>query len=195
MREITALGSNPPTIPNITFASSGSGLAYAATPGGPAAAGTVTTGSLPGPIALKRVYTLDATARTAGSGEYTRGAAWKQWRSPCSSSACSRTWTSSFSAADEFDFGGRVHTNSNLFLAQGGASGDSLILRDKVTALPRDRPAAPVERRIHRHVGAAPAPSAMAKAPGSFRSLDRTEGSVVDGPTGAKKSLVDDACR
>ena len=38
-----------------------------------------------------------------------------------------------FSAADDFAFGGRVHTNGNLFLAE--ANGTTLTLSDKVTAV------------------------------------------------------------
>ena len=39
----------------------------------------------------------------------------------------------SFFAGPNFDFGGRVHTNGNLFLAEG--NGNTLTLRDKVTAV------------------------------------------------------------
>lgn len=39
----------------------------------------------------------------------------------------------SFHSADDFNFGGRIHTNGNLFLASG--SGNTLTLSDKVTAV------------------------------------------------------------
>ena len=39
----------------------------------------------------------------------------------------------SFFAGPSFDFGGRVHTNGNLFLSQGVAA--TLTLRDRVTAV------------------------------------------------------------
>jgi len=39
----------------------------------------------------------------------------------------------SFHSADDFNFGGRIHTNGNLFLAAG--SGNTLTLSDKVTAV------------------------------------------------------------
>jgi hypothetical protein len=91
----------------------------------------------------------------------------------------------SFSAADQFDFGGRVHTNSNLFLAQGGTSSDSLILRDKVTAFREI-----VRQRLSNGESIDTSGStrtvSMAKAPGSFRTLARTEGSVTDTVSGAK---------
>lgn len=183
--QITALGTTPPTVPSITFASSGTGLAYAATPGGPAVAGTVTAGPYQGLYALERLYTLDATARTAGSGEVHLRRRVQTVAIPVFQFGMFSDVDLSFSAADQFDFGGRVHTNSNLFLAQGGAAGDSLILRDKVTAFREI-----VRKRLSNGeaitVSGSTRTVSMAKAPNSFRSLADTEGSVVDTVAGAK---------
>ena len=50
----------------------------------------------------------------------------------------------SFFAGPNFNFGGRVHTNSNLYLARG--DGNTLTLADRVTTRRRDRPHEPLER-------------------------------------------------
>ena len=59
----------------------------------------------------------------------------------------------SYFAGPNFNFQGRVHTNGNLFLAEG--NGNQLVLDDKVTAVKRDspRPAGqqlPHQRQLHR---------------------------------------------
>ena len=86
----------------------------------------------------------------------------------------------SFSAAEDFDFGGRVHTNGNLFLAQGGGSTSTLTMRDKVTAVGEI-----VRQRLSNGASIDTSGSTrtvrVATAANSFRTLLRTEGSVVDG--------------
>ena len=51
----------------------------------------------------------------------------------------------SFFAGPDFNFGGRVHTNQNLYLTQGGANA-TLMLSDRVTAVGEIVRSAPVER-------------------------------------------------
>ena len=46
--------------------------------------------------------------------------------------------------AEAFSFGGRVHTNGNLFLA--AANGGSLTIADRITAVEGRHPDAPAER-------------------------------------------------
>ncbi|MEQ1731268.1 MAG: hypothetical protein ABL982_23100, partial [Vicinamibacterales bacterium] len=83
----------------------------------------------------------------------------------------------SFFAGPNFNFGGRVHTNGTLFLSEG--SGGTLTLSDKVTAVRE------VVRQVMQNgvsIDASPAHTgtvSMARAPGLFRSLLRTEGSVL----------------
>ena len=55
----------------------------------------------------------------------------------------------SFFAGPNFNFGGRVHTNSNLFLAEG--DGNTLTMADRVTAVGEVDPDEPVERLGHEH--------------------------------------------
>ena len=84
----------------------------------------------------------------------------------------------SFFAGPNFNFGGRVHTNGNLFLS----SGSTLTLSDTATAVGE------VVRQELSNGVSIDAPSAhngtvtVLTAPGAFRPLLRTEGSVVDMP-------------
>jgi len=87
----------------------------------------------------------------------------------------------SFFAGPNFNFGGRVHTNGNLFLS----SGSTLTLSDTVTAVGE------IVRQELSNGVSIDTPSAhngtvnALTAPGAFRPLLRTEGSVVDMPGGA----------
>src|SRR5690606_21836083 len=101
--QITALSASAPAIPGVTFASSGSGLAYAATPGGAATSGTITTGPYQGLYALKRVYDLDATARTASSAEVHLRRRVETVAIPVFQFGMFSDVDLSFSAADDFD--------------------------------------------------------------------------------------------
>jgi hypothetical protein len=85
-----------------------------------------------------------------------------------------------FHAGPNFDFGGRVHTNSNLFLAQG--NGTTLTLSQKVTAVGE------VVRQERNNVVPNTTHLGTVRAitsPGNFRNLALTEGSVVAGPASA----------
>ncbi|HEY7287981.1 MAG TPA: hypothetical protein VH497_21180, partial [Vicinamibacterales bacterium] len=78
-----------------------------------------------------------------------------------------------------FNFGGRVHTNGNLFLSQGG--GATLTLSDKVTAVKEV-----IRQRLENNVLITTDPTHdgivnVAKAPGSYIALAANQGSLVDG--------------
>jgi hypothetical protein len=132
---VTALGapSNRPTIPNVTFVDVGASPAYAVTPLGPASSGIVSSGPYEGLMALKRQFQLDATARAADGGEVHLKRVVEAVAIPVFQFGIFSDVDLAFNAADNFDFGGRVHTNRNLYLAEG--SGSTLTLRDKVTAV------------------------------------------------------------
>lgn len=180
--QIAALGDTPPTIPNVTFVSAGSGTAYDVTPTGPAASGIVSTGPYHGLTALKRVYTIDATARTSGSGEVHLRRSVETVAIPVFQFGMFSEVDLSFSAADDFNFGGRVHTNGNLFLAQGGGSTSTLWLSDKVTAFGEV-----IRKQLSNTVPISATGSTrtvkVTTAPGAFRNLLDSEGSRIDGPT------------
>jgi len=90
----------------------------------------------------------------------------------------------SFFAGPNFDFGGRVHSNSSIFLASG--DGSTLTLRDRVTA---------VNEIVRTNLSNGWAVTTnyngtvnMIRAPLTFRALARTEGSL----TGALGSPVNE---
>jgi hypothetical protein len=83
----------------------------------------------------------------------------------------------SFHAGSDFNFGGRIHTNGNLFLTAGG--GATLTLSDKVTAVGEI-----VRKYLDNGILATSqwnGTVSMAKGTNVFRNLASTEGSVVDG--------------
>src|SRR4051812_1869115 len=87
-----------------------------------------------------------------------------------------------FYGGDSFDFGGRVHTNRNLFLAQ--ASGVTLSMSDRVTAageVIRKQLSNTVTTASGTWTGTVRALTST----GVYRNLAATEGSKVDGPTSA----------
>ena len=98
---------------------------------------------------------------------------WKRWRFRCFSSASSRTSTWHSSPVPNFNFGGRVHTNGNLFLSEGG--GSTLTLTDKVTAVGEI-----IRQQLQNGVSIDTASAhdgtvSMAQLPGVFRPLLRTK--------------------
>ena len=180
--QISALGAaaNRPTIPNVTFVTTGASPAYSVTPLGPATSGIVSSGPYEGLMALKRQFRLDATARSVDGGEVHLLRTVETTAIPVFQFGIFSDVDLSFSAAANFDFGGRVHTNSNLFLAQ--ASGTSLILRAKVTAV-KDivRQRLSNQESIDASGSTGTVSMTQGNATGPFRSLVRTEGSVTDG--------------
>jgi hypothetical protein len=88
-----------------------------------------------------------------------------------------------FHAGDNFDFGGRVHTNEHLFLASGGSR--TLLFTDRITVvgqvvrqeLPNGFPIA-----SSGHTGTVRIATVIGS---SYRNLAATEGSVVAGTTSA----------
>lgn len=181
---VSALGAaaNRPTIPNVTFVDIGTSPAYAVTPQGPATSGIVSSGPYEGLMALKRQFQLDATARAVDGGEVHLKRIVEAVAIPVFQFGIFSDVDLAFNAADDFDFGGRVHTNRNLFLAEG--SGNILRLRDKVTAVGEI-----VRQFLSNGVALSGAGQTgtvsmtRGNTTGPFRSLAATEGSVTGGPT------------
>ena len=133
---VSALGAsvNRPTIPNVTFVDIGTSPAYAVTPvAGGLTSGIISSGPYEGLMALKRRIQLDATARAINGGEVHLRRIVEAVAIPVFQFGIFSDVDLAFNAADAFNFGGRVHTNRNLYLAEG--SGNTLTLRDKVTAV------------------------------------------------------------
>lgn len=85
-----------------------------------------------------------------------------------------------FHAGPNFDFGGRVHTNGNIFIGQGNST--TLTLAQKVTAVGE------IVRQVRNnqvantnHLGTV----RVITSPGNYRDLALSEGSVVAGPASA----------
>jgi hypothetical protein len=188
--QIAALSQNPPAIPDVTFVSAGP-AAYGVRSLPPElgcsnpCSTTISSGPFAGLIALKQVYRLDATARTVDGGETHLYRKVETVAIPVFQFGLFSDVDLSFHAGPNFNFGGRVHSNGNLFLAQG--NGTTLTLPQKVTAvreIVRQRLANGVQIGVSGHTGNVSA----ATAPGAFRNLLATEGSVVDGPTSAENN-------
>src|SRR5216684_1420475 len=177
--QIAALAATPPAIPDVTFIAPAGITAYGATPKG-SSSGQILSGPYQGLTALKTFYDLDVVAHTSAAGEVHLTRRIETVAIPVFQFGMFSDVDLSFSAASDFDFGGRVHTNGNLFLAEGGAAGSTLTLRDKVTAVKEI-----VRQRLSNtnsiDVSGSIQTVRVATATGTFRNLARTEGSVTDG--------------
>jgi hypothetical protein len=177
--QLAELTEDPPEIDGIEFEAADGTSGYTLRAGTPAAT-TIQSGPYAGLIALKTAYELDSTARTSVGGEVHLTRTLEAVAIPVFQFGFFSEVDLSFSAADDFDFGGRVHSNANVFLAQGGGSSNKLTLRDKVTAVGEV-----VRQRLSNGVSIDTSGStrtvSMAKSTNAFRNLARTEGSVTDG--------------
>ena len=175
--QISALKDTPPTIADVTFINSGDaayGVKLESTPD-PA---PISTGPYQGLVALKKIYRLDSTARTADGGETHLMRRVETVTIPVFQFGVFSDVDLSFHAGANFNFGGRVHSNRDLYLAQGG--GATLTLPEKVTAV-RDvirktlANGQPITTTGHTST------VRVATAPNAFRNLLDGEGSVTNG--------------
>ena len=130
--ELTALQTSPPIIPGITFQTATGGSGYVLRASLPSSS-TIQSGPYQGLIALKTRYDMDATARTAVGGEVHLTRSMETVAIPVFQFGMFSDVDLSFHAGANFNFGGRVHTNGNLFLAQNDNT--TLTLTEKVTAV------------------------------------------------------------
>jgi hypothetical protein len=187
--QIADLANHPPSIPGVSYAATSGETPYGVTlvpcdnAGNTSCSSTIQNGPYQGLIALKRIYNLDAVARTASSGETHLIRKIESVSIPVFQFGMFSDVDLSFFAGPNFNFGGRVHTNGNLFLAEG--PGNTLTLTDKVTAVKEV-----VRQQLANgasiltsatHDG----PISMATAPNTFRLLQPGEGSVTLGPGSA----------
>ncbi|MBI4484510.1 MAG: hypothetical protein HY655_00725 [Acidobacteria bacterium] len=134
---------------------------------------TITSGPFQGLIGLVTPYTLSVVARTPDGSEVELRRALNTVSIPVFQFGIFSETDLSFFAGPNFSFGGRVHTNGNLFLA----SGSTLTMADRVTAVGE------VVRTnlsngwstLSGYTGTVRVPT----APGVYRNLARTEGSLV----------------
>ena len=135
--QIAAIEADRPTLQGVTFEAA-DGLGYdiafnANGAGNPTAtSGTISSGPFQGFIGLLTPYTMTVTSRSAAGAESRLQRTMQTVSIPVFQFGVFSETDLTFSANGVFSFGGRVHTNGNLFLA--AAAGGTLYLRDKVTA-------------------------------------------------------------
>jgi len=185
--QINALANSPPLFTGTSFTAADGTSGYRVlfptnADGNPVSTSrNIASGPYQGLIGLLTPYTIDVTARTPGGGEVHLQRSFQTVAIPVFQFGMFSDVDLSFFAGPNFNFGGRVHTNGNLFLS----SGSTLTLSDKVTAVGEI-----VRQKLSNGVSI-DTPSVhngtvnVLTAPGAFRALLRTEGSVVDMPGGA----------
>ncbi|HTR48741.1 MAG TPA: pilus assembly PilX N-terminal domain-containing protein [Verrucomicrobiae bacterium] len=133
----------PSNIPNVQYIAPGSttvgsGYSITFTPSSananiPASAfGTIPTGTYAGLVGLMTPYTLTVTARTSSGSEVRLQREVQTVGIPVFQFGYFSQMDLSFFAGPNFNFGGRVHSNGNLWLAEG--DGATLTMSQKVTA-------------------------------------------------------------
>ena len=174
--QINALTTTPPVLTGISFVAPGGG------PGsgyqiaiGNTTQQTVPTGPYAGLVANITQYTITSIAHTLTSGEVKMQRTLQTVDVPVFQFGIFSQTDLSFFAGSNFNFGGRVNTNGNLFLAEG--TGATLTMSDKVTA---------VGEVIRTNLSNGWATSTnytgtvnVSTAPGAYRALKSTEGSLV----------------
>lgn len=177
--EIRALEAVPPNLPGVSWVaadgSSGYRIEFPANGSGDpvAQSRTIVSGPWQGFIGLVTPYRVTVTARLADGSEASLMRTLQTVSIPVFQFGTFSETSLSFFAGPNFNFGGRVHTNGDLFLA----SGSTLTLADRVTA---------VGEIIRTHLSNGwPTSSGytgqvrVIRAPGSYRNLARNEGSLV----------------
>ena len=183
----TGCVSDTVSVPNVirTIKSVGTNNGYAlkfcANPAGdpiPTESTVIKSGPYEGLMAQQTPYQMDVTAVTDSGGETHLVRTMESVAIPVFQFGMFSDVDLSFFAGPNFNFGGRVHTNGNLFLAQG--NGATLTLSGKVTAVKEI-----IRKRLQNNVTIVASPHlgtvSMAKAANQFVPLLDDEGSVKDG--------------
>jgi hypothetical protein len=138
--QIQALTTTPPVLSGISYVKATGGSGYTITTpaantdvnGNPVATVLqITAGPYQGMTALATPYTLDVSARTSAGSEVKLERTTQTVGIPMFQFGVFSDSDLSFFPGPNFNFGGRTHTNGNLFLA----SGSTLTLSDRVTAV------------------------------------------------------------
>ena len=133
---------------------------------------TVTSGPYAGFIGLMAEYTVSITGRSINGAESSLERVLQTVSIPVFQFGTFSETDLSFFPGPVFDFGGRVHTNGNLFLA----SSNRVTMSDKVTA---------VGQVVRAYLANGESTSSLngdvdiITSPGSYRDLQINEGSVV----------------
>jgi hypothetical protein len=179
--QINALTTVPPSVAGLSFSSpdgsSGYQISFPRDAYGKPRADTRTIPSGPyeGLIGLMTQYTMTATARTLTSAEVRMQRSLQTVSVPVFQFGIFSETDLSFFAGPNFDFGGRVHTNGNLFLAEG--DGSTLTMKERVTAVGEI-----VRKYLNNGWDTSSSYTgtvSVVTSPGAYRSLARTEGSLT----------------
>jgi Tfp pilus assembly protein PilX len=178
--QVNALTNTPPNLGNQWLAPDGTSGYTITFPqnaqGNPVSSvTTVQSGAFQGLVGLATPYTMTVTARLPDSSEASLTRTLQTVAIPVFQFGIYSENDLSFFAGPNFNFGGRVHSNSNVFLAEG--PGATLTLADRVTAVGEI-----VRTNLSNgnlsatnHNGTVTAIT----APGSFRTLAMNEGSLL----------------
>ncbi len=180
--QISAITAAPPSISGIQYVqyngASGYQVNYATDANGnPLATVTqVQSGAYQGMTALATQYTLLVTARTASNNEVKLQRTTQTVGIPMFQFGVFSDTDLSFFPGPDFNFGGRTHTNGNLFLAAGG----TLTLADRVTAV-KNVIRTNLSNGFPTTTGSYGGAVKITTSPGtaSYRALAYTEGSLV----------------
>ena len=183
--QINVVSAALPNLPGITFPTTSEGTGYGITftpdaNGNPASAvRSITTGTFQGFTGLVTSYTLSTTARTPNGGEVRLQREVQTVGIPLFQFGQFSETDLGFHSGGDFDFGGRVHTNGNLFLA----AGTTLLLSDKVTAVGEVIRTNMMNGSVS--TGSYTGTVRPVTAPGYYRTLTSSEGSRVSSLTSA----------
>lgn len=130
--QLDALEALPPTLDGFVYEAPGGGSGYRVTQG-PTETDQIPSGPYQGLVGLITPYDVTVTARSRTGGETRMRRQMQTVGIPVFQFGIFSENDLAFFAGPNFDFGGRVHTNQNLFLKQDG--GNTLTLRDRVTAV------------------------------------------------------------
>lgn len=181
--QINALAAAPPNLPGIQYVqyngNSGYQINYATDGNGNPLADvtTVQSGAYQGMTALATQYTLLVNARTTSGNEVKLERTTQTVGIPMFQFGVFSQTDLSFFPGPDFNFGGRTHTNGNLFLAAGA----TLKLSDRVTAV-QNVIRTNLSNGYSTQTGQYPGTVDITTSPGttSYRALGYTEGSLVN---------------
>ncbi len=208
--QIATVDAIPPAIPGFVFTAPGgaAGSGYDITftaddaPGNvgnpkPLPNADIVTGPFEGFKGLITPYTLTVTARsTTGNSEVRLRRELQTVAVPVFQFGIFGQTDLGFHAGPNFDFGGRVHTNGSLFLAQG--NGNTLTFRDKITAVVqvvRNRISNGAPTEDTSHDGTVSVPRVIGTSSTSYRNLLKGESSgTITGPCISSGNTTDSRC-
>ena len=180
--QVLALQGTPPPLPGIQFASAGGAPGYTIAFNADASGNprpepnprTISAGPFQGFLGLVTPYTITVTARTQAGGEVRMRREMQTVAIPVFQFGMFSENDLSFFPGPDFNFGGRIHSNANVYLA---ADGGTLSLSDRVTVV-GEVIRTNLSNGYPTSTNYATTVRAL-RAPGIYRNLARNEGSLL----------------